>query len=157
MDLWSLVSKNIAALIMLFMITTGVEMTVKDIPGEVNNTDLNLLAAAMELENGSGGDECLLLTGSVILNRAYYCNWCPDTIDGVLHQKGQYAKHTVNNLSTVKVPKRVKMLAKYLLVYGPICDKNVIFQSQNSKLGTKLYKKIKTSSGYEYFAYGSLD
>ena len=88
MDLWNLVSKNIAGLIILFMITTGVEMTVDDIPGKVDKTDLKLLSAAMELENGSGGDECLLLTGSVILNRAYYCEWCPDTIKGVLYQKG---------------------------------------------------------------------
>lgn len=144
----------IGTMILVMILSGGLKNASPDLlKGDVDEEDVNLLAAAMELENGSGGDECLLLTGSVILNRAYYCKWCPDTIYGVLHQKGQYASNTVKKLYTVKVPDHVKLLAKYLLIFGPICPHDVVYQSQNSRLGSQLYKKIKTTSGWEYFAY----
>ena len=127
----------------------------------IDEHDVDLVGGCIELENGGSvetgtkdGIECGLLTGSVVLNRAYYCDWCPDNIKDVLYQKGQYASHTVKNLNTVKIPKKVRQLAEFLLVFGPICPEDVIYQSQNPNLGKKLYKKIKTHSGYEYFAYG---
>lgn len=115
--------------------------------------DLALLAAAMQLENGNNSDRCLLLTGSVILNRAYYCDWAPDTIEGVLMQgygtKGQqYATSTVQRLYTVQVTERVRKLAVELLVGGPICPKNVIYQAM-FKQGSGVYEKVDT----EYFCY----
>ena len=117
-----------------------------------------LFRSAMQLENESGGDECLLLTGSVILNRMNYpdLSEAGDGVYGVImsHKWGwQYASKTRKNFTTLKADKHIRMLAKYLLTYGPICPENVIYQSQNSKLGSKLYKKIKTTSGWEYFAY----
>ena len=127
---------------------------------KVDKEDERLVGATIELENGGSveqgtrdGLRCGLLTGSVVLNRVYYCSWCPNTVYGVLHQSGQYAPHTVKNLDTVKIPNKVKLLAKYLMVFGAICPENVIFQSQNPNLGSKNYTKIKTTSEYEYFAY----
>ena len=146
-------AKNIMAPIILAMILNGTITSPDQLKGDVNHHDWNLLSACMMLENGNNGDECLLLTGSVVVNRAWYCSWCPSTIEEVLYQKGQYASHTVNNLETVLVPEHIKLLAKYLLLYGPICPKDVVFQSQQKNLGRKHYKVIDTPDGPEYFAY----
>ena len=144
---------HIMAPIILALILNGTITSPDQLTGIVNERDWNLLSACMMLENGNNGDECLLLTGSVPLNRAYYCSWCPNTIEGVLYQKGQYASHTVNNLETVIVNDHIKLLAKYLLIYGPICPPDVVFQSQQKNLGSKHYKVIDTPDGPEYFAY----
>lgn len=116
--------------------------------------DLEILAAAMQLENGDNSDRCLLLTGSVILNRVYYTAWAPNTIEGVIRQgykqEGcqQYATYTVENLYTVKVTDRVRLLAKTLLLGGPICPEKVIYQSM-FKQGSGIYEKVDT----DYFCY----
>lgn len=114
--------------------------------------DLRILAAAMQLENGCNSDRCLLLTGSVILNRAWYCRWAPNTIKGVLLQgyksegPQQYATSTILGLDTVEVTPRVLKLAKQLLIGGPICPRNVIYQAMFMQ-GSGLYAKEDT----EYF------
>lgn len=110
--------------------------------------DLDLLSAAMELENGMNSDECLLLTGSVILNRAYYCEWAPDSIEEVILQKGQYAEHTVANLYTVKVSDRVRRLALHLLICGPKGPPDLIYQAMFPQ--GEFYRKVDT----EYFGRG---
>lgn len=145
--------RNAIAGIVLTLILTGYITSEDQIIGDVSSMDLDLLSACMQLENGNNGDRCLLLTGSVVLNRAYYCSWCPNTIKGVLYQKGQYAKLTVDNLTSVLVPERTRMLAKYLLVYGPICPKNVMYQSQQKNLGHGHFDIIDTPDGPEYFAF----
>lgn len=122
--------------------------------------DLHVLSAVMMLENEATGktkedqDLCALLTGSVLMNRAYYCDWCPDTLRGCVMQnygkKGQqYASHTVENLDTVVPSERIIKLAKRLLIGGPICPRNVVFQSRYSHLGSDYYMVIEG----EYFAY----
>lgn len=117
--------------------------------------DLKLLSAVMELENGGGNDRCLLLTGSVLLNRAYYCSWCPNTIKECVYQgyhsagAQQYASHTVENLYTVKVSDRVTALARQLLIFGVACPHNVVYQSRYAHQGSGNYEVI----GGEYFAY----
>ena len=100
--------------------------------------EIKLMAAAMELENGMNSDLCVMLTGSVILNRRNSPAW-PNTVKAVLFQKGQYAKHTLNNLYTVKVTERVMSLALELALWGSV-DKEIIFQSMNPKLGRVKYK-----------------
>ena len=107
--------------------------------------EIKLLAAAMELENGCNSDLCILLTGSVILNRVAHPRY-PNTIKGVLLQKGQYAKHTVDNLYRVKVSDRVMSLALKLATHRPL-DPEIIFQSQYKHLG-----HIKYIVDKEYFA-----
>lgn len=139
--------------VVLVLIYVGVITHPDQLSQKVDEKDWNLLSAGMQLENGNNGDRCLLLTGSVVLNRVYYCSWCPDTVEGVLYQKGQYAKPTVDNLKTVKVPERTRLLAKFLLIYGPICPSNVIYQSQQKNLGSDHYDIIDTPDGPEYFAY----
>ena len=107
--------------------------------------DWYLLASAMQLENGCNSDLCLQYTGSVILNRTK-ASWCPDTIEGVLLQKGQYAEHTVKNLYTTKVTERIQVLALGLLLHGSL-DEELIFQSMHPYLG-----KVKYVIDGEYFA-----
>lgn len=139
--------------IILTLILCGVVTSPNQLPGEVNSRDLDLLSACMQLENGNNGDRCLLLTGSVVLNRRDYVSWCPNTVEGVLYQKGQYARDTVDRLEKVIATEHIRLLAKYLLIYGPICPKNVIYQSQQKNLGSDHYDIIKTPDGPEYFAF----
>jgi len=100
--------------------------------------DILLLAAAMELENGCNSDLCLMLTGSVILNRVAHPRY-PNTIYGVLHQKGQYAEWTLRHLDTVKVSDRTMSLALKLAMCGSL-DTEIIFQSMHPELGHVKYK-----------------
>ena len=100
--------------------------------------DIKLLAAAMELENGCNSDLCLLLTGSVILNRVAHPRY-PNTIYGVLHQKGQYAEWTLRHLDTVKISDRTMSLALKLVMCGSR-DTEIIFQSMHPELGHVKYK-----------------
>lgn len=100
--------------------------------------EIKLLAAAMELENGCNSDLCLLLTGSVILNRVAHPRY-PNTIRGVLYQKGQYAEWTLRHLDTVKVSERTMSLALKLIMCGSR-DKEIIFQSMHPELGHVKYK-----------------
>lgn len=139
--------------IVLSLILSGIITHESQLNWKVSERDLDLLSACMQLENGNNGDRCLLLTGSVVINRRDYVSWCPDTIEGVLYQKGQYAKDTVNKLETVVVTEHIRLLAKYLLVFGPICPKNVVYQSQQKNLGSDHYDIIKTPDGPEYFAF----
>lgn len=116
----------------------------------VNEHDLDILSATMELENGCNSDLCLLLTGSVVLNRTKR-EWYPDTIEEVVTQNygkngQQYASHTVENLYTVRVSERVRKLALHLLLCGPI-DTEIVFQSMYPNLG-----KVKYVVDGEYFA-----
>ena len=105
---------------------------------ELSVDDILLLAAAMELENGCNSDLCLMLTGSVILNRMNSPEW-PNTIYGVLHQKGQYAEWTLRHLDTVKVSERTMCLALKLATCGSL-DAEIIFQSMHPELGHVKYK-----------------
>ncbi len=145
--------QKVVANIILTLILCGVVTSPNQLQGEVNSRDLDLLSACMQLENGNNGDRCLLLTGSVVLNRRDYVSWCPNTVEGVLYQKGQYARDTVDRLEKVIATEHIRLLAKYLLIYGPICPKNVIYQSQQKNLGSDHYDIIKTPDGPEYFAF----
>lgn len=107
--------------------------------------DVLLLAAAMELENGCNSDLCLLYTGSVIINRVNSPRF-PDTIYGVIHQKGQYAAWTLRHLDTVKISERTLSLALKLAMCGSL-DTEIIFQSMHPELG-----RVKYHIDTEYFA-----
>lgn len=116
---------------------TGTEMLTVD--------EILLMAKVMELENGCNSDLCLLLTGSVILNRRNSPEW-PDTIQGVIYQRGQYAEWTLRHIDTVKVTDRVMALALKLATCGSL-DREIIFQSMHPELG-----KVKYHIDTEYFA-----
>lgn len=130
----------------------GFSKVLDDLERSYDKHDLEILSAVMELENGCNSDECLLWTGSVLMNRAMYCKWCPDTLEECVLQnygkKGQqYASHTVENLYTVEVSNRVYNLAKQLLIWGQVCPPEYVFQSMYPHLGRNQVK-IDT----EYFA-----
>lgn len=127
--------------IILAMILSGNITSPDQLPQQVNATDLQQLSGAMEIENGDNGDYCLLLTGSVVLNRVYSPHWSGDTIEKVILAKGQYASVTRNGFKTKKAKERTVLLAKYLLIYGPICPSNVVYQGQGYN-GSGLYEKI---------------
>lgn len=116
---------------------TGAEMLTVD--------EILLMAKVMELENGCNSDRCLLLTGSVILNRRNSPEW-PDTVQGVIYQRGQYADWTLRHIPTVKVSGRVMALALKLATCGTL-DHEIIFQSMHPELG-----RVKYHVDTEYFA-----
>lgn len=147
-----IVQNNFIAGLVLALIAVGAISDPNQLYGDVNSTDLKYLAGAMEIENGNdGGDKYddidrLLLTGSVILNRKNSPKWNGDSIEGVILAKDygywQYASVTRNGFKTKKASTRTTLLAKYLLIYGPVCPKNVMYQGQ-SKNGSDVYKRIK--------------
>lgn len=107
--------------------------------------EILLMAKVMELENGCNSDLCLMLTGSVILNRRSSPRY-PDTVQGVIYDPGQYADWTLRHIPTVKVTGRVMALALKLATCGTL-DGELIFQSMNPELG-----KVKYHIDTEYFA-----
>ena len=114
--------------------------------GETLTVDeILLMAKVMELETGCNSDLCLLYTGSVILNRRNSAEW-PDTVQGVIYQKGQYAAWTLHHIDTVKISPRVMSLALKLATCGPL-DEEIIFQSMHPELG-----RVKYHIDTEYFA-----
>ena len=53
----------------------------------------------------------------------------------------QYADVTRNGFRTKKVNDRTVLLAKYLLTYGSVCPKNVVYQGQSYN-GSGVYEEI---------------
>ena len=149
------------AMLVLCLIMSG-EMTLKGLNkyGQVNSQDLKYLSGAITCENGNNSDLCQLLTGSVILNRLKSDKWNGNTIEEVIMATDggfiQYADATRNNFKTVKSSKRTKLLAKYLLIFGSIAPKNVVYQTKNKNAGSGIYWKEPTPHErikYEYFCY----
>lgn len=113
----------------------------------VSNKDVLNLARIIQAENGGHEyDEALLLTGVVVLKRVKSKQY-PDTIIGVISQRGQYSTYADGKFWN-KPSKRSMRIAKKLLTTD-ISDEypdNLVFQSE-FKQGRKVYKKL----GYEYF------
>lgn len=115
-----------------------------DTESEEFQTDLQYLSGAMQIENGDNGDEILLYTGSVILNRLNSPKWNGNTIEEVILAKDggywQYASVTRKGFKTKKASKRTKYLAKYLLIFGSVIPETVVYQGQK-KNGSGIYKR----------------
>lgn len=111
----------------------------------INNDELMLLAKLIYLENGSNTDLAQLLTGNVVLNRVASSKY-PNTIKGVIYQKGQYS--VVSKINETTPSDRAIKNAKRLLSGERFCPENVIYQSR-FKQGSGVYKKING----EYFCY----
>ena len=113
----------------------------------VSNKDVLNLARIIQAENGGHeDDEALLLTGVVVLKRVKSKHY-PDTIMGVISQKGQYSTYADGKFWN-KPSKRSLRIAKKLLTTS-IADKypdNLVYQAE-FKQGKAVYKKL----GYEYF------
>ena len=113
----------------------------------VSNKDVLNLARIIQAENGGHeDDEALLLTGVVILKRVKSKHY-PDTIIGVISQKGQYSTYADGKFWN-KPSKRSMRIAKKILKTN-IAERypdNLVFQSEFMQ-GREVYKKL----GYEYF------
>lgn len=94
--------------------------------------DRNLIAEVIYWENfwtGKTWEErlkAMLLTGSVVLNRVADPDY-PDTIEGVLYEKGQYS--TTGYFFTEELPEVVYDIADQLLHEGSIAPPNVVYQA----------------------------
>lgn len=91
--------------------------------------DINLLAEVIYHENWHTDKDHLAAyyTGAVIYNRWKSPNW-PDTIKGVIYQKGQYA--VVPKLFTEKIPDECYQMAEDILRNGtPDVPANVVYQA----------------------------
>ena len=113
----------------------------------VSNKDVLILARIIQAENGGHeDDEALLLTGVVVLKRVKSKHY-PDTIIGVISQKGQYSTYADGKFWN-EPSKRSMRIAKMLLSTNIVHDypDNLVFQAEFEQ-GRAIYKKL----GYEYF------
>jgi len=151
-------AQNIIAGIMLALIMTGQITKTSQIPGDVDKTELHDLAAEIELEVVNGDDETKLLCGSVVINRINSDKWKGSTVSEVIMAKEgkywQYAETTRNKFKDHKPSKHTKILAKYLLLYGPVCPTNVMYQGMSyNGSGTYMEKDIPGQKKTEKFCY----
>ena len=104
----------------------------KDLP-EVE--DIKLLAEVMYHENWNTDPDRLAAyyTGAVVLNRVARKDF-PNTVKGVLYQKGQYVM--TDKFFTVEVPEECYEMARELLINGSDIPRAVIFQSTHREFGS---------------------
>lgn len=113
----------------------------------MSNKDVLNLARIIQAENGGHeDDEALLLTGIVVLKRVKSKHY-PDTITGVISQKGQYSTYADGKFWN-EPSNRSMRIAKKLLSTNIVHDypDNLVFQAEFEQ-GREVYKKL----GYEYF------
>ena len=109
--------------------------------------DLDLLARVVYAEAGSDwcSDEMQLLVANVVINRMRDRRF-PDTLRGVVYQRGQYA--CAYKLGRVKPNARAVKNAKRVLDGERFCPAKVVYQSE-FRQGKGLWKKV----GNQYFCY----
>lgn len=111
-----------------------------------SQNDLYVLSHIIYGEAGNKSWDFQVAVGSVVLNRVK-SNKFPNTIKGVVFQKGQYAATWDGNYN--KTPsERSKKVAKYLLENGSQLPSYIVFQAEFSQ-GRGVYKKM----GNTYFCY----
>lgn len=145
--------KKLVLLIALSMLIS-VRVSASDVPVEYEpctepsytSEEVMLLAEVMYHENNCNGNYIMLLTGSVVLNRVASKEF-PDTIHGVLYQRGQYA--TPKYFGTVHLKRKYYHMAEMLLENGSLAPDRVLYQSMNPRLGSRIWY---TKNG-EYFAF----
>lgn len=126
---------------------------------EYTAEDVQILGDTMWLENGHTGKteednlKCLILTGAVVVNRMksddkWWHKTGAKTIYDVIFAPGQYASATKNRIGKTDTPQWIYDLAEEILMYGTTVPDYVIYQSQQSRLGTQWCPPI----AGEYFA-----
>ena len=111
--------------------------------------DINLLAEVIYHENWHTDKDHLAAyyTGAVVMNRVKSKDW-PDSIKGVLYQRGQYSTTTL--FYTIQIPDEVYEMAERILREGTDdVPESVVFQAMR-KQGKGTWKKV----GTDYFCYG---
>lgn len=118
-----------------------------------SNEDLILLAKVINAEAGEGCSiEHNQLVGCVVMNRVRD-NRFPNTIQGVVYQKGQYS--CICSRKFQQYPSQIAInAAKWVLDGNAYCPSKVIYQS-STRQGKGLYKSF-SYSYYQitYFCYG---
>ena len=138
---------KIVANIILAMIYAGILTHPDQLKGDVDVTELKYMSGASEIENGNETGKYqddvrrLLLTDSVIMNRINSSKWKGNNVEEVILARGQYAPVTRNNFKTKKADDITVLCAKYVLIFGPICPENVVYQGQ-CKNGSGIYDSI---------------
>lgn len=110
----------------------------------IDPDDLYILAHVICGEAQSCSREMQVAVGSVVLNRVDHPSF-PNTIEGVVFQKRQYACTWDGNYYRTPTATNWEV-AEYLLKEGSQLPSNVVFQAQ-FKQGSYVYTKI----GNEYF------
>ena len=116
---------------------------------EHQKESIDLLAEVIYWENWHTDKEHLAAyyTGAVVMNRVRSGAW-PDTVKGVLYQKGQYS--TTKYFYTKELPAEVYEMARDIYKNGtPEVPYNVVFQA-TFRQGSGTWKKVNT----DYFCYG---
>lgn len=128
--------------------TTTQTEPAKTTPINYTQADLDLLARVIHCEAGSSWltDEHQLAVGSVVLNRVADSRF-PNTISGVVYQRGQYACVPNGMINRTPSERAIKN-AKYLLENGVTIPTNVVWQAQ-FKQGKGVWKYIQG----HYFCY----
>ena len=107
------------------------------------------LAKSMYAENHSSTDKTVLLTGIVICQRVRAASY-PDSIYGVISQRGQYSTWAHKKIQSCEPDERCLEIAEEILRFKLYkkYPHNLVFQSQ-FKQGVSTYKYI--SEDNEYF------
>lgn len=113
---------------------------------EYTEEELYVMAHVLAGECQGYPDLEQLYVGSVVLNRRNSSKY-PDTIKGVVFQRGQYACTWDGNYYREPTEANWKN-ARWLLEYGSVLPDDVMYQSRR-KLGKGIYLKTK----YHYYCY----
>jgi spore germination cell wall hydrolase CwlJ-like protein len=112
---------------------------------EYISSDLNLLAAIVHQEARGCSDEIQLLVANVVINRVNDPRF-PNTIRGVIYQKGQYSG--AGSLGSVSPNADCIRNAKRVLAGERFCPAKVVWQAE-FRQGKHVWKRV----GNQYFCY----
>jgi hypothetical protein len=123
----------------------------------INFNDLYLLAKIMYAEAGSEwlSDDWKMCVGEVVLNRVASSEF-PNTVSGVIYQKGQYYGSGSTYFANLKPSERCVRLALRLLSGERVMnDPSVVFQANFSQGGGVCRKFYDKYLGSTYFCYST--
>lgn len=113
----------------------------------VTNEKIYRLAQLMYAENGSSeSDDCVLLTGIVVIKRMKSDKY-PNTLEGVISQQGQYSTYQTGEIEC-EPDERCLEIAEEILRFNlqKYYPDNLVYQAEFPQ-GSKTYKQF----GHEYF------
>ena len=146
--------KKLLSLLLTISLVIGCLVVPKTITAKTDSlkptwNNIYWLAKTMYAENSSGTDETVILTGIVVCQRVRADSY-PDSIYGVISQRGQYSTWTHKKIQSCEPDERCLEIAEEILRYKLYkkYPHNLVFQSQFPQ-GIKTYKYI--SKDHEYF------
>lgn len=128
-----------------------VEIEEEEVP-KWSDDDYNRLAHLVYAEAGNQGYDCMMMVGSVVLNRIASERY-PNTMKAVINQRGQYS--VKGYYMSLKPSDDAYYVAEELLENGSILPDYVLYQHGNNRAvkGTKIYKRLNG----EVFSYEERD